>query len=752
MWQGNTEPDGGASDALPSNKRLAKAHPARLRQLTAFNQTSRQRGQDLLDAGSLDVQDHEPRFKKFTEFLCAHELWFQSLGDLTHHNRPMPHRNLRPPPKLRSPITRGALLFGVTSLVACQAQSISTSLTADDLVRPTAPPPEPIPLPKGLHIRAGTWNLHGGTDGPVEAIGAALAAMDLDVVGLQECPEDLAIAVAEHSGFSHYAWRQGRALLANAPLLNPSHHAFAAGRAVLHANLEHEGVTFSVYDAHIGWNAEGDLQARELSDTLLATDPNPYLIMVGDFNDEHYSSQITIIEEHLQEALLTAGLFPERISWPAADFDGSEGSQLIDLVFFSTKLNPIVVEAEVVNLAPILSDHKPTWAELIFPSAGAPALGPDPFAAQRDPSAGFPAESERPSNLLINPGAEDGLQGWQAVGGFVAAAERDQQSPRSGQALFTGYARPDRRPDAYADQRIDLSEEAEAIDEGRAQLLIEAYMATGYDIRTSSNALSNSPRPYDDAELTVTLEDAQQQPLGVLSSGRRGTLKWHAFRDRLALPPGTRSAQVRLHSHHKGGAGISNDAVFDDLYVGLSITPTSHVRLGADLVHNGGSESVVDKAWSGQGWQRHEDQQALGIMAYPPWTASGHWCWATARSADGSEGTVTLSQDLDISAFERTQDEGRLGLRWGGWLRTLNARGQVKLQLQVLDRDGSVFATLSSPAQRFAEWSEVQALTWIPPGASGLRLTLQGELDEAGAALFADGIYAWPERLPEASP
>ncbi len=640
----------------------------------------------------------------------------------------------------------------MTSLVACQPQSIESSLTAEDLVRPSAPALEPIPVPQGLHIRAGTWNLHGGGDGPAEAIGAALAAMDLDVVGLQECPQELAIAVAEHGGFSHYAWRQGRALLAHSPLLDPSHHAFAAGRAVLHANLEHEGATFSVYDAHIGWNAEGDLQARELSATLLAADTNPYLIMVGDFNDEHYSSQITIIEEHLQEALLTAGLFPDRISWPAADFDGSEGSQLIDLIFFSPKLNPIVLEAEVVNLAPILSDHKPTWAELIFPAPGDPALGPDPFAARRDPGAGFPAQDERPSNLLINPGAEDGLQGWQAVGGFVTEAERDNQSPRSGQALFTGYARPDRRADPSPDQSIDLSAQAEAIDSGRAELLVEAYMATGYDIRTSSDALSNSPRPYDDAELTVTLKDAQQKIMGVLSSGRRGTLKWHAFRDRLPVPPGTRTAQVRLHSHHKGGAGVSSDAVFDDLYVSLATAPSAHARLGADLVRNGGAESVVDEAWSGQGWRRHEDQEALGIMAYPPWTASGHWCWATPRSAEGSEGVVTLSQDLDISAFGPTQQAGRLGLRWGGRLRTLNARGQVQLQLQVLDQDGSVFATLSSPPQPFAEWTEVQALTWIPPGASGLRLTLQGQLIEAGAALFADGIYAWPERLPEASP
>lgn len=647
-------------------------------------------------------------------------------------------------------MTQGACVVGLTSLIACQAASISPSLSADDLVREAEPAPAQVELPDGVHIRVGTWNLHGGGDGPAASIGAALAAMNLDVVGLQECPQALAAAVAEHGGFSHYAWQQGRALLAHAPLVNPTHHPFAAGRAVLHANLEHEGATFSVYDAHIGWNAEGDLQARELTDTLLALDTNPYLVMMGDFNDEHYSSQITIIEERLQEALLTTGLFPTRISWPAADFDGSEGSQLIDLVFFSPELNPVVVDAEVVNLAPVLSDHKPTWAELIFPRPGASAFDADPFAARRDPSAGFPAEGQRPQNLLMNPGAENGLQGWAATGGFVAAEERDHQSPRSGQGLFTGYPRPDRRPDAFADQTIDLSSMADTIDAGRGQLLVEAYMATGYDIRTSSGAVANSPRPYDDPEITVTVLDGAGGILGTMSSGRRGTLKWHAFQHKIALPPTVRKAQVRLHSHHKASAGVSNDAVFDDLYVGFVSLESAHARIGGDMVLNGGAESASAQAASSEGWRRNEDQAALGIMAYPPWTASGQWLWVAGRSTVGGE-VVTWQQDLDISAYEDLLDDGQLGVRWGGYLRTLDARGGAQLKLQVLDQDGSVFTTITSPEQRFAEWFEVQSLTWIPPGASGLRLILEGSLDEAGVALFADGLYAVPERLPEAA-
>lgn len=665
--------------------------------------------------------------------------------------------NLRPTPLPKRGLTRRgaglciAAVARLTSLVACTEAAISPDLSAEDLVLEAKPPAAEVALPAGLRLRVGTWNLHGGGDGSPQDIGAALLALRLDVVGLQECPEDLATAVALAGGFEHHVWADGRALLAHAPLSDPTHHPFAAGRAVLHANLQHGGATFSVYDAHIGWNAEGDLQAKELTETLLEPDTNPYLVMMGDFNDEHYSSQIQIIEARLQEAMFTAGLFPERISWPASGFDGSEGSQLIDLIFFSPALRPVVVAADVVNLAPVLSDHKPTWAELLFPSPAAPPFDTDPFTELRDAQAVLPPPSTRPPNLLTNPGAEDGLTGWTAQGGFVAADQRDHQDPRSGQGLFTGFSRPGRRAYAYAEQAVDLGAYATLIDEGRAELLLEGFMATGYDVRTSSGAVSNSPRPYDDAETTVRLLGASGEFMGEWSSGRRGTLGWHPFATATPLPPGTRQAQVRLHAHHKASAGVSNDGVFDDLYLGVGALEQAHPRLGADLLHDGGFESGGTEAFDSTLWRALEDQEALGIMAYPPWTASGRWCLVTGLAPEGPASQAVLRQDLDLSEHAQAQGAGELAVRWGGRLRTLDGRGQVELKLEVLDKDGTVFATLSAGAQAFAEWTHFEALSWIPPGASGARLVVQGDLPRAGTALFADALYAWPERTGAAA-
>jgi endonuclease/exonuclease/phosphatase family metal-dependent hydrolase len=179
-----------------------------------------------------------------------------------------------------------------------------------------------------------TYNLYGGNYATAEAIGAFLATQDLDLVGLQECPADYLAPIAAAAGFEHMGGA-GVALLSRTPLIGLETVALRSGRSFVHATTEIAGVAFSVYVAHLGWNLDGDRQCREFVDEHLAADPLPHLLLVGDFNDEHLSSQIAILEELVADAATAAGCYPgQRISWPATRFDDTEGSQLIDLIFF----------------------------------------------------------------------------------------------------------------------------------------------------------------------------------------------------------------------------------------------------------------------------------------------------------------------------------------------------------------------------------------------------------------------------------
>ncbi len=123
-----------------------------------------------------------------------------------------------------------------------------------------------------------------------------------------------------------------------------------------------------------------------------------------------------------------------------------------------------MVAADVLNLDPVLSDHKPVKAELLYPPADQPFVE-DPYAPLRDPRAAWP--DPPPDNLLTNPGAEHVLNGWQVEGDGQAVAERNNQTPRTGAGMFTGFSeRPadDVRWSSGA-QPIDLSGWAAAIDE-----------------------------------------------------------------------------------------------------------------------------------------------------------------------------------------------------------------------------------------------------------------------------------------------
>ncbi|MCA9773888.1 MAG: endonuclease/exonuclease/phosphatase family protein [Myxococcales bacterium] len=263
----------------------------------------------------------------------------------------------------------------------------------------------PGALPDGIAVRAGSWNVYGGNFSDATTIGAALGALHYDVVGLQEVPHAVFAEDVAHAMGPEYTayFGDGKALISRTPLVDAQTVSLVNGRGFVRATTVIAGVPFSIYAAHLGWNLEGNRQNREFMDEWVLPDPNPYLMVMGDFNDEHLSAQIDILEEDLDDVWTKLGLYPgERISWPSNRFDGDEGSQLIDNVFVRRAAGAIVLQGDVVNLSPVLSDHKPIWADLLFsPDPGAP-FTEDPFAEARRPDAEFPENP--PENLLVNPG------------------------------------------------------------------------------------------------------------------------------------------------------------------------------------------------------------------------------------------------------------------------------------------------------------------------------------------------------------
>ena len=630
---------------------------------------------------------------------------------------------------------------------------IAPDISVEDLVRPTGGDIR-VELPGGVEVDIGSYNIYGYHYADAATIGAMLKDLNLDLIGMQEVPENDFDTLVTAAGFPYYVRNERAvALLSKTPIDDAESHVLDKGQGhmVIHATTVIDGATISVYATHIDWNAAGNFEARQLADELLANDPVPRKVMVGDFNDEHLSSQINEIDRYMTDVYTAAGWYPgQRISWPAGYFDDTEGSQLIDLIFYGNSLPALVTDVQVINLHPFLSDHKPVTARLLFPREDTP-FAADPYAPYRDIYRDFPPEDKRPENLLVNPGAEDGLTGWTTAGAPEAVAGRENQSPRSGAAMFAGFSRGEGHISS-AFQTVDLSDRAGEIDAGKGVAYIEGYTQCGYTMVSddAETEFSNKPLPYDDGEIVVEALDAAGDPLARRSSARRDTLAWVPFAAVMHLPPGTRSLRYTWISHRKTQSGGSNDALFDDLYLGYAAAATTGGLLTGNLLTNPGAETGDTAGWEADGFATLPDLEPQGLAIYAPWAYSGaamFFAGGLLEIQGGKEGLSVMAQTIDLTPW-REEIMAGAAVRWGGRLRTWAANTHMQMRLEIIDGDGSLWDGVDADPLYDAEWTTPEYLTVVPPGASALRLVIETDVSRVSTGAFADDLFVHLETAP----
>ena len=91
------------------------------------------------------------------------------------------------------------------------------------------------------------------------------------------------------------------------------------------------------------------------------------------------------------------------------------------MFFYRREYPAIVPSADVLNVARVLSDHKPAFTELLYP-LDAPFTA-DPFGPRADPLAGLSFDPRRGANLLVGGGAEARGTGW-TLGGSLLHTRR----------------------------------------------------------------------------------------------------------------------------------------------------------------------------------------------------------------------------------------------------------------------------------------------------------------------------------------
>lgn len=655
-------------------------------------------------------------------------------------------------------------------------EPVTDAWTPETVGLDTAGPADDVELPDGVRVKVGSYNLYGYHWADAEHIGALVKSLDVDLMGLVESNEDQVAAVAAAAGYQHYCSNgDGRSLLSKTPLAECTTITLVGGRTLLRTETEIDGVTFAVYVMHIDWDIIGNQQTREFMDNFFDNETRSHVVLMGDYNDEHLSRQMMIMEEQLADAFTAFGWYPgERVTWPSVYFDDTEGSQTIDLIFFRKSLRPIVLAADAVNLSPNLSDHKPVWAEMLFPRNDTPFA--DALTMSKiDPYRVFGADpADMPANLVTNPGAEQGLDGWTVEGGAVATTQRYGCTAGAGTKFFAGLEK-NATPDlgySRLTQVIDLSGSVQKIDTNNAWLYVSGEMITCPALLTEGDITTNRVERYDDAEMTVTFIDAWDHRTDRHVSKRRDTLAWYPWADVIPIPPATRKVELALTTHKRIDYVGGIDGGFDNLYVSVDSPRLHPLNDDGNLLRFGMDETAVgdtaDSSIGNDGWITRTTGTPLSLNGFPPASVSGlKYLFAGDEvGLNPVDGPIVLSQEISVAELQdHVATDSNIALRWGGWTRTNTAEGaMVTMYLQLLDGNGDIWAEVPGETIWQSEWLYTENLTRLPIGIRSVRFMLKAEipvftkfpgidgLEAQDDAVFADELFVRPELIDLNSP
>jgi len=248
------------------------------------------------------------------------------------------------------------LIFGVPSV---------TALAGD----------EPVTL------RVAAYNVEFSRSATPEQIGEMFKPFDLDVIGFNEAPDgDWTARVGKVLGmdFSYVGKissanhkNKFKTILSRTPI-EKTEEVLLKGRgwnpaSAVKGVIRTEGMSITVFSLHICGSRKSDGHAHYLATEVLAKEPAGRVVVLGDFNNRIGDQALKYIE--------VAGMRPtwtdlkidltKQFTWNALDPKKNEG--VIDHIFYNASSGAEAKAGGIIELKTPLSDHKPVWAELVFP-------------------------------------------------------------------------------------------------------------------------------------------------------------------------------------------------------------------------------------------------------------------------------------------------------------------------------------------------------------------------------------------------
>ena len=230
-------------------------------------------------------------------------------------------------------------------------------------------------------VRVAAYNVEFGKSTTPEQVGEMFKPYNLDIIGFNEVPGgDWTARVGKVLEMEHsYVGKVSSAnhkdkyksILSRTPLEGSEEHTLT-GRgwnpaSVVRATTKIAGASFAFYSLHICKSGANDGHAHSLANKVLPEEATERVIVVGDYNNN--------ISDAAMETVEGAGFRP---TWNDLEIDLSKeftynaqnpkkNLGVIDHILYKNLSGTQATDGGIIELEKPLSDHKPIWAQIVFP-------------------------------------------------------------------------------------------------------------------------------------------------------------------------------------------------------------------------------------------------------------------------------------------------------------------------------------------------------------------------------------------------
>ena len=238
-----------------------------------------------------------------------------------------------------------------------------------------------------IPVRVAAYNVEFGRSTSPEQVGEMFKPYKLDIIGFNEVPDgDWTARVGKVLGMKHsYVGKissanpkdKYKSILSRTPFEATVEHGLSVERrrswnpaSVVKAVTKVDGVAVAFYSLHIcrSKDSHDTGHAYRLANEVLPKEKTNRVIVLGDFNNN--------LGDVAMNKLESSGF---RATWEDLKIDTSKeftynalkpeqpNLGVIDHIFYNTGSRGSTKEGGIIELKNPLSDHKPVWAEIVFP-------------------------------------------------------------------------------------------------------------------------------------------------------------------------------------------------------------------------------------------------------------------------------------------------------------------------------------------------------------------------------------------------